>query len=599
MTKSITTLFLLLNSLVLSAQEVSSQLIIPEKYYNKLMATSLERDGDRMYFYLPKVREDFANLNLDYDLSFITDDESVVGSNGLPIYIYNSILFEYEPDVGIVDHTYFNYTRLGTFDVEGDILAASITSPWTSGIDDNILYVEQDSILGNNPKQDLIVYDKMRDSILWYYDDQDLEHNHDFKWENIVIDGDYLYYATTYHEEQLFMGDTLTHTYDGFIQYSTMLHKINWRTGVKEWTRRTGAEDLADRVRTLKVVDDGTLYMDIRINGPFTWAGEQLDPDGTFGTGNLAGNSTYNTVIAKISPEGEYIDHVHIINHFDATVRDVTIENDGTVLCYGASFSGNETIIGQDTIRFELEDAQFLSGVGALFVFDNELNLNWHKTYEGLKNNFVYTSNNLGDDIVVSTLLRESIELDGVMYSNEYDNESETQQLVILYDEDGNIKGAPFQFGNRMSVWDIIEVSDEHYLFFIETFGPSALDDPIFLGTEIGTLDGSHNNIIEFKGDLFQILSSIQELSNYNDFELYPNPVKAGGVVNLGFSDFLSMPTTISVEIINIQGQLLIQKKVAKEGEQVQLEIPDLQSGMYVLRINSEEKLYRKTIFIN
>lgn len=585
-------MFISLSSL-LSAQEVTSQLIVEEKFTLNL-AEKLVQDDDRLYFYISGVRASFRNEDLGYDLSFIPDDEYVLEENGDSIRVQRAILFEYEPGVGIVDHTLFDYGASDFFTID-DSLYACIYTQWF-GINGNIIDVEEDDIYRITGSQDIILCDKRNSNVLWQYKDEDLDHQ--FDEFHIEIDGDFIYYATTYSDEQIFMGDSLTHTYDGFIQHSTMLHKINWRTGNKVWSRRTGVVDLKDKVTNIKVVDDGTIFMVIQLRGAFTWDNEQLDPDSI---GEFSSDSQYNTVIAKISPSGEYIDHVHIDSQNSRTVRDTRIGDDGRVICYGVSSPGDFTVVGLDTLDFsnDVATVDWVTGSGALIVFDSNLNLDWYKSYSGDAFTILRGGNPNEEGVLVSSSLEGSLEIDGITYTNEYiDFANESQQLLINYDLEGNVKGEPIQFGNNMQVKDILKVGHEHYLLFIRVRNYPMLDAPYFFGTEIGTDQNKHNNIIEIKGNLFNVLTSLSETFKNEEFIVSPNPVHLDGTINIEFEEEIILGNC-HIKLINANSQVVLSTSKFIENNNIQITTPNVLPGLYILLLNSSDgKNYRKKIII-
>ena len=81
----------------------------------------------------------------------------------------------------------------------------------------------------------------------------------------------------------------------------------------------------------------------------------------------------------------------------------------------------------------------------------------------------------------------------------------------------------------------------------------------------------------------------IDELSEEGMLNIYPNPASDRLYINTGIE-------YQSIEIMDMSGQAVLQSsRIGNEG----LDISDLSSGTYVLRINNGKLFYSKAIVIN
>jgi len=218
-----------------SAQEITRIEYIPNFVVGNVNTSvshddRIIEDHGRYYLNFHFVDNEADQRDWGLDVDFSNRPEWHGNPNSEP---RNSLLMEYKPDEGFVDYTLFNYgSTLGIqkLAVDGDHLAIGMYTK-IMGLDNKLLYPDtsqmaRDSVFGG----DFLVYDKLNDTILWHLkDESDIQ----MRWECVGLHDDHLYVATTFDVEQPFMGDTLRHMYPdsfGIIQYSTILHKINWRT---------------------------------------------------------------------------------------------------------------------------------------------------------------------------------------------------------------------------------------------------------------------------------------------------------------------------------------------------------------------------------
>ena len=282
---------------------------------------------------------------------------------------------------------------------------------------------------------DIVVYDKAKDSILWHFVDEEtfiLDGSKSYiPIQEIGIDGDFLFYATTYQFPITFMGDSMTHLEPDYlgIQYSTKLHKINWTTGERLWSKRLDGNVRPEKVREIKVVDDGSIMIAMETNGPLLYDGEVYDPPHMQNFG-IYGSDIYNMLFLKIDKEGNYINHQHIKTINDKAVREVQIEDSGVVYGYGAGRFGKELVVGEDTISFP-DDAHN----GFFLKFDKDLNLEYYKFFPGNDLTAVWSANSIGENTVINVHLDDSLFLASDTIVNQYTDQvslTETHQWLSL-----------------------------------------------------------------------------------------------------------------------------------------------------------------------
>ncbi len=585
-------------SFTTSAQEIVKELFIRGVFDFETEFKLFDRiytDDDRIYF---DIRVDSVHNELLESNNFMELDFDLEPSGG-------DYIFEYEPGVGVVDYTFFNFKSYRhSYSIDGNHLAFCTDSAGN--------FIDGQSIPLNddipNQGDNIIVYDMLNDSILWYYNDTILGENQQLEWQEIGIEGDFIYYATTYWNEQVFMGDTLGTLYPeyGPFQYSTMLHKINWRTNEKVWSKHMEGEERVERVRQIKVIDDGTLMIAIEINRPFTFDGEVYDPPGFYNGGGTNPESDHNMVIAKISQDGEYIDHIHIKTLGDRGIKDVKIEDTGEVYAYGVLRPGVVVEFENDTITFDQINDESFQGI--FFAFDPNFELLYYKKY--ISNHAAWITGAgfiSNDNIAFNIHMRDSVFIENEVYRTMYQdpdvNFNVFESLLVVYDKEGNIVRDPIRFGKEQRIVDIIELDEEYYLIAVIGRSRTSGEGPLFLGADI-TYNTDETNtyqdyaqIIEVRGPLFDVVSSIHETLNNQEFEIHPNISSSNMGVNL------VLPAEIQgqdakVKILDLTGNTIYSERINNPSSFHFLTLPVMKSGIKIVLIETQEKIYKSTLTI-
>ena len=95
-----------------------------------------------------------------------------------------------------------------------------------------------------------------------------------------------------------------------------------------------------------------------------------------------------------------------------------------------------------------------------------------------------------------------------------------------------------------------------------------------------------------YEGTVFLSLSN----TNSNaDLTVYPNP--ASRFISLELSG-LSIDENTSMKIYNINGQLVFDTLIKSENDLLNIKINSLSSGLYILRVNTESKLFTKRFVV-
>ncbi len=98
-----------------------------------------------------------------------------------------------------------------------------------------------------------------------------------------------------------------------------------------------------------------------------------------------------------------------------------------------------------------------------------------------------------------------------------------------------------------------------------------------------------------FNTEFIAPVLSVEEFNIENAFTVFPNPAMSN--VNIILNSALNEVVTVGV--YDIQGKLLINKILAKNTLQLQLDIENLQSGMYFVKLNTSSQETIKRLVVN
>jgi hypothetical protein len=85
--------------------------------------------------------------------------------------------------------------------------------------------------------------------------------------------------------------------------------------------------------------------------------------------------------------------------------------------------------------------------------------------------------------------------------------------------------------------------------------------------------------------------------SNGFDVELFPNP--ANNILYIGIGNDVIMNETIELNVLNMLGQVVKSKKLVANSSTINLDIADIEDGLYLIEINQKNKRSIKKFQIN
>jgi len=137
------------------------------------------------------------------------------------------------------------------------------------------------------------------------------------------------------------------------------------------------------------------------------------------------------------------------------------------------------------------------------------------------------------------------------------------------------------------STWALIDLP----INYISTDTPDTLRiiaTCLNAGATVGT-------IVQVDNFSFEMSNSINENSNINSINLYPNPVNNS--FQIDFNNYQG--NNVNVNIYNLAGQLFLSKNISVNQNKAILSLTGVVSGNYIIEIkNSNELLYRDKIII-
>ncbi|TXE16399.1 T9SS type A sorting domain-containing protein [Psychroserpens burtonensis] len=81
--------------------------------------------------------------------------------------------------------------------------------------------------------------------------------------------------------------------------------------------------------------------------------------------------------------------------------------------------------------------------------------------------------------------------------------------------------------------------------------------------------------------------------ANFMAFDMFPNPAKDKVTIRLNANHF----GNVTVHIIDLQGKRILEQYIS-EGNNLELDITDLQSGLYFVKLNTNNKSRVKKLII-
>ncbi len=145
-------------------------------------------------------------------------------------------------------------------------------------------------------------------------------------------------------------------------------------------------------------------------------------------------------------------------------------------------------------------------------------------------------------------------------------------------------------------------MDEEHYLLALIGRSRTNIEGPLFLGEDITYTTNEtifyedYAQIIEVKGPLFDIVSSINETLSNHEFEIYPNICSSNTGVNIELPSDLQGNSMI--KILDLTGSQLYSERITATNNLHHLSLPDMKSGTKIVLIESEGQVYKSILTI-
>ena len=516
----------------------------------------------------PDVYDEIPTLEYEYfDLPYSSDGH----------ILRSSFLAQYDANIGFVDKDIFNHTSL---------------DPNTVSIDDNkLLFADNKVHLGINNETILDIplpgeeFHRSYIMLVYDQDSKDVIFEHVFATSRRLelrsaIKGDHIYIniPLNYNDDEdlIFYGDTLTFTDTNYYGCSNYLSKINYKTGEKIWTHHIGYGD----VKQVMVDNENRINVDmISSHGPmFDFVSIGEEEDDAFGW--------YDRVIYRVAADGDFIDYTAVHTKNDAAVQGVEINEDGSFQIFGNISFPLVVEVEGDSLDFTDAHPDDQTK-GMLLVYDKEMNYEWGQKIDGAGDKIVKACSKTPSGNMLISCRTESKEVivdNKTFMSAPAPNSWEdpfSQTVLIQFDNSGNLLG-DVQFTQvGINIVNIASFADDHHLLSIEMNGPYGFD---LGGYFIDGVWQSGLNIIEFEGDIFNVPTSTTNVQEIKESVVYPNPIIAGGILNIRDDVFSQL------QLIDEKG-ILINEQLITKGQYI---IPDtIVPGKYYIKLSN--KLIHKT----
>ncbi len=535
-------------------------------------------DDNEIYEYLPHVEVD----------SFPTPEDvfSVLTKN-----IGGTFYAEYEPFTGFVSKDIVNYGWYEDLSFEGDYIAFS-ESTWTMGLNNNILHpfpTSPDTL--PDRMNTIAVYDKSLDSFV-YVNVFAEKRKYNLKSN---IDGDYIYVniPRTWEDQVtwgdlVFMGDTLTYDIATFwTRGSNYLSKINFKTGEKAWTRHIGYGD----VHQIVVDDQHRINIEIETGAPAMYNMEWEDPNY-----DLSDYGTYDRLIYRMTGDGDLEDYTYIKTFGLPSIYEVEFNRDGSFQAFGLVQGPIFVHVEGDSLDF-MDALSFDESKGLALVYDDNLDYKWGKKIISEGRTLVQAVNkNPNGDYVLATICKgKRITIDDQefisppLFSGE---EILDQAILTRFDSEGNLLGMPVFSNHKIRIEDLQALGEHHYLLNVRKFTWYQYD---FIDTSF--YENNISYLIEYEGDIFDIMTSVEEYFAAEAIRISPNPAVRGGQVEVTLPKEDWNGGSATIQLYTIMGRA-VDIPTTLYGS-ANITIPNnIAPGMYYMRIDYKNKRTTMPIYI-
>ncbi len=573
----------------ISAQEVLNITKIPNHIVSHQEANEIRIENGKyivpiygaehnIYEYLPAMEVD----------SFVIPNYVFFGDTNA---IGATMFASYEPFIGFTDKFILNYNKQNN-DVhfDGDYASYVSNKPYF-GMNDNFPYELPSSNEEYDSKQSRIaVYNIDEDTFIYK---QTFGQGALFDLTS-AIQGDFVYVniplTYNYDDDLPFMGDTLIFPFESWGTSCNYVSKINYKTGEKAWTRHVGYGE----VMQMNVDDDHRINIDMVSSHPVVYEFESVHslPDTFYGW--------YDRLIYRLSPEGDFLEDTYIHTNNDASVREVEFNSDGSFQAIGYVNWPMTVHVEGDSLDFS-DATSFDNNKGLVLVYDEYMDYQWGRKIitDGFTLPYAMNKTNDGQYVLATVCESEWIEIEGVKYEGPEapaDLTSEFKPTILnMFDIDGNVEGEPFFGTHRNRIWDIQTLGESHYLLIIEKLTDVKFK---FLEEEDYAWE-SHTYIVEFEGDIFDVMSNLDDYFVDENISISPNPVNSGQQVKVNLPNTIQYgPLQLSLHAHN--GALIDYQELSYKAKLDYLVPFGIESGTYYLSISSRDgKMYTPLIIHN
>lgn len=557
------------------------------------MTETLQRNGDHFYAIIENRDNSESSRYLTDDLeidSFV--HIAIPDSNGfVQTSDQSKVILDYKIGEGFVNYDYISnpgnlsggYQHTGGFYKNDSIIAMESVS--THCTLNGKTYVPE--VLPETAEYEcyIAVINYVTDSLMFWTKASEASR---IETDMMTVDGDYLYVVTRTNEDTFeFMGEFFPEVIDPNWNVKH-IHKINWRTGVKEWSRQFSTDIDKDHLFDIKVIEDGNLVIATKMSGRTYWDGVPI-PE----------NTVYDTGYAffKITPDGDLIDYIQSTCNCKGFHK-IQIEEDGSLMLHGAQRNMPNITLGDVEIEKYSEDGIAIFG----YVPPNWENP-WMKLYQSSHAAVVIGGGLTLDNLVVPFIIfKESIDVEGHIFESEDiglfedGGDGRAENVLITYNPDGTMHDDPISIPLDARIYEIIEVSEDHFLFYVKEESNSI---STIYGTKLDDFNNSNFMILEVEGDLFDIINNLDDLLKPYLFKpnVYPNPAMSGREITVEYKAENTGP--VSLHLVDNSGRMIPVEYYHNSKEDIQITLPEIPSGVYTLHFtigvnNTQTKIYIK-----
>ncbi len=548
------------------------------------VSETLQRNGNHFYTGVGKYSNEDRDITDDLEIDSFTFLSIINPSSGFPIGNYSSVILDYEIGEGFVDYDYMsnNFSHEGCYKNDSLVAFGYVANHCTwNGNTYSPEVIPDTAVAGRY----IGVINYQRDSLM-FLTKTSVESR--LEVDMLTLDGDHLYVVTRTNEDTFeFMGEFFPEVIDPNWNVKH-LHKINWKMGVKEWSRQFSTDIDQDYLFDIKVVEDGSLIIAKRITGRTHWDGVPIE-----------GNSVYDGGYAffRISPEGDLVDYIQSACDCKGFHK-IHIEDDGALMLYGAQRYIPNLTLGD--LTFELNSDTLFGLFG--FVPSDWQNP-WIKTYHGEFSTSVIggTYSFEQNEIIPFIKFQESTDVEGFYFETadkgifDNPNDGRSENIFVAYNMDGTVSKNPISIPLNARIYEIHEVNKNHYLFYVEEkFGATST----LFDTKLDDFQKANFMIFEIEGDLFDIVDHLEELiSPYmNGMDVYPNPALSESEVHIRGSK--EMKAIEAVYLISASGGTMAIADFTADDEGIHLILPAAAPGLYTLQVRQKGQLQQTKMVI-